>query len=441
MAVGAMVGAAAMLAAAPAHARGRDLSASLTTTGSITVTWHGNHSRGCAAAGLCGYRGSTSAEPYDGQLYVSVGRGGRLDAYGDLEPQSATLTRVQRREASGAVDTCVDASPAEDFELTVRRGARGSARVGLAGDAVTAGRCAGPDLATALLKIPERSVSVARLRRGSTTIDLTARVPFRSGHFSGRIVSTLRLHVGSVRSQPGVEVGIPRHPPPGRRLARVAELHAIYRVTSFAGRFAVAFRGLGEPACNGVDACGVSGAADWAIRSSGGILVIDASALVRPSDRGLRGLRAALLRKGGGGYFDGFADLEHEVGTTTARLDRRGGASCKDSKRTLPPFLYVSRGRSGLRFLLGSPVVFPMGPDPLRAGCPGPTRSAVVGERAVASGRMPLAAIGRRRIELPLAAGGKFDDGAYGGTWSSHFTLAFERVKSRLTYRLRRVAR
>ena len=437
-----MVGAAALFAAAPAGARERELSAGVSATGSITVTWHGDRARGCAAAGLCGYRGSTSADPVDGQLYVSVSRRGRLDAYGDLETQSPTLSRVQRREGSGALDTCVDASPPEDFEITVRQRTRETARVGLAGDAVTAGRCAGPDLADVLLKIPERPVSLAGLLRGHTTIDLAARLPFRSGRFSGRIVSTLRLHVGRGRTSPGIQVEIPGTPASERPLARVAELHAVYRVSRFAGRFATTFRGLGEPACSGVDACGVSGAAEWAIQSRGGIVAIDAAALVRPSDRGLRGLRAALARgKGGDGFLDGRAELRHETGTTSVRLDRAGGAICKDSKSTLPPFLWVRGGRRGLSLLLGSPVVFPMGPDPLRAGCPGPTRAAVASHRSLAFAPLPLAAVGRRRIEVPLVAGGKFDDGAYRGAWGSRFTIRLERVKTRLTYRFRRVAR
>src|SRR4051812_50224426 len=89
---------------------------------------------------------------------------------------------------------------------------------------------------------------------------------------------------------------------PPSRLARVVDLHAVYRVTGFAGKFAATFHALAAPACSGVDACGVSGAAQWAIASSGGTVVIDAGALARSSDHGLGGLVAAVRRRGSGGH-------------------------------------------------------------------------------------------------------------------------------------------
>src|SRR4051794_30869095 len=157
LAVGAAVGAAAIFAAAPADARSRDFNASLSATGSIAVTWHGDHARGCDAAGLCGYRGSVSVEPVDGELFLGFGRRRLLFASGDLNPESPSLTRVQRREESGAVDTGVDASPQDEVELTVRQ--RGHvARLGLAGEPISAGRCAGPDLTDALLQVRKRQI-------------------------------------------------------------------------------------------------------------------------------------------------------------------------------------------------------------------------------------------------------------------------------------------
>jgi hypothetical protein len=440
LAVGAVVGAAAIFAAAPADARSRDFDASLSATGSISVTWHGDQARGCAAAGLCGYRGSVSVEPVDGQLFLSFGRRGLLFADGVLDPESPSLARVQRREESGAVDTCVDASPEGEVEVAVNKRGR-VARLGLAGEAITAGRCAGPDLTDALRQIRKRQISLARLKRGQTTIDFSGRVPFRSGHFSGVIDSTLRLHVGRVGASHEVSVGIPDTPRRARRFARVVELSSVYRITSFAGRFGATFRGLAEPACSGVDACGVSGAAHWAILSSGGTISIEANALTRGSDRGLRGLRAAVPRKGSRGFVAGFAELRHEVGATSARVERTGGATCQSSKSTLPPYLYVRSGRTEIPVALGSPRVFPMGPDPLRAGCPGPTGAAVVARHAIAVGRIPLADVGRRRIALHLGGAAAFDDGAYRGTWRSRFTLRLERVKQRLTYRFTRVYR
>ncbi len=435
---GAVLGLAATFAAAPAEARGRDLTAGVSATGSVSVTWHGDRARGCAAAGLCGYRGSASAAPVDGQIYLIAGRHGRVSGFGSISEESASLTRVERRETSGEGDTCVDGLPANELDVILRRGRRGAASLSLGGVSVAAGRCAGPDLSG--LKLPRGRISLATLRRGAATVDMSGRVPFHSGRFSGRLVSTVRLHVGRMRDAGTIVEREPRRRTP-RRLARVVNLHAVYRVTGLAGRFGASFRALAAPACSGVDACGVSGAAEWAIPSSGGTVLIEAGAIARSSDHGWSGLVPAIRRRGSRGFVYSYAELRHGAGVTHARVERSGGASCHDSHSVLPPYLETRSTRRGVRFVLGSGRIFPQGPDLLRAGCPGPTQATVIRRRAVAVGRLPLAAITARRIEFPLSGGGSFDDGAYRGAWQSRFSLRLERVKARLTYRLRRVER
>jgi hypothetical protein len=443
IAVGAMVGAAvALFAAAPAGARERALTAGLTSTGAVSVTWHGERALGCAAAGLCGYRGSVSTQPgTDGELVLTLGRHGVVDAFGFLDQQAPSVVRVQRRETSGSTEACVDALPPGEVDVIAQPPRNGATRIGLAGAGLDAGRCAGPDLTNALLRIPERRLSLARLRRGATTIDLSARLPLRSGPFSGLLVSTVRLHVG--RMQRATDIIDEQAPGPsrGRRFARVVNLHAVYRVTGMAGKLAASFDGLAAPACSGVDACGLSGVANWAILSSGGTVVIDARALARGSDHGLRGLLAAVKRRGSRGFVASGADLRHEAGITTASVDRSGGESCHDSRSALPPYVSMPTTRTGTRVELGEPDVYPGSPNLLRTGCPGPTQAAVVGRHVIASGWLPLAAVARRRIDLPLGAGGRFDDGAYRGVWRSRFDLRLRRVEERLTYSFRRVSR
>jgi hypothetical protein len=424
--------------AAPA-ADARELSAGVSATGSVFVTWHGDRARGCAAAGLCGYRGSASAEPVDGQIYLTVGRRGRVNAYGYISQESTSLARVERREASGDVETCVDVSPPNDLDVSAHAGSHGDARVSIGGVSVAAGRCAGPDLSALLLELPRARISTARLRRGAATVDMSARVPFHSGRFSGRLVSTVRLHLGRMHSSHTIVEPEPRGRP--RPRVRVVELHAVYRVTGLAGKFAATFRALAAPVCSGVDACGVSGVAGWAIQSSGGTVVIDAGALARSSDRGLRGLVAAVRRRGSRGYVAAYAELRHAAGVTRARVERSGGASCDDAHGVLPPYLEGRSGRRGVGFVLGSGRVFPLGPDVLRAGCPGPTQAGVIGSGSIAAGRIPLAALARQRVDVPLLGAGRFGDGAYRGAWKSRFSLRLERVKEHLTYRLRRVER
>jgi hypothetical protein len=186
----------------------------------------------------------------------------------------------------------------------------------------------------------------------------------------------------------------------------------------------------------------VSGVESWAILSSGGTMMVEASALARPSDRGLGGLVAAVRRRGGRGDVYASGDLRHEAGTTRARVDRAGATSCQDAHSTLPPFLFTQARRTAILVALGEPeIYYPSGPDLLRTGCPGPTQASALGRQSVAGAFLPLRAFARRRIALPLRAGGSFDDGGYAGSWRGRFTMRLERVKQRLTYHYTRVPR
>jgi hypothetical protein len=215
----------------------------------------------------------------------------------------------------------------------------------------------------------------------------------------------------------------------------------VYRVTALVGKLGASFHGLEEPLCGAVDACGLSGVESWAILSRGGTVAIDAGAFARRSDHGLRGLRAAVRRRGAGGFVDVEADLRHEVGATSAHVEREGGTGCHDSKSALPPLLYTPGSRTGALIRLGEPDLFGAQPDLLRTGCPGPTQAGVVGRRAMAAGRLPLSAVGKRQIVLRLRGGGNFDDGSYAGAWSGGFTLRLRRAKQRLVYHYVRAGR
>src|SRR4051812_28597334 len=342
IAVGAMLGAVATFAAAPAEARVHALIGSLSTSGGVSVTWHGSAARGCAEAGLCGYRGSTSTQPRaSGQIYIVQLPHRPVDAFGSLDSEDAPVVRVLRQEPDGGSEACVDVGQAAhgselDMLLRVRRG---RARVRLEGDALDTGSCAGPDLSEVLSRLPSRGIALARLRRGNTSFDLSASVPLRSGRFSGRLVSTLRLHVGPMRREvvSEEEEPPPENPSRPRRRALFVNLHAVYRVTAFSGKVATSFHGLQAPLCPPVDACGVSGVASWAVLSQGGTLVVDAQAHARRSDHGRSGLVAAVRRRGEDWFVEGAAALRHEGGTISARVDRSGAASCRDSASVRPP--------------------------------------------------------------------------------------------------------
>src|SRR5438270_10728427 len=99
LALAATVGAvAAMAVAAPAYARVVDEEATLSTSGGVSVAWHGDRARGCAQAGLCGYRGSLTVHPTtEGQLFLELAHGRPRSVFGELDPDQGTVARVQRR--------------------------------------------------------------------------------------------------------------------------------------------------------------------------------------------------------------------------------------------------------------------------------------------------------------------------------------------------------
>src|SRR3954451_9069754 len=192
MAVGAMLAAAALWVAAPAMAAPRSLSAPLSLSGGVTVSWHGDRARGCAAAGLCDYRGSVTAQGgRDGQLGIEDG-----DVYGYLDSEQRPIVRVTR----GLEGACVDATEGE-FEIEVARPRAGRVRLQVVPYGLDRGRCAGPELTAALERLPGRSVSWRRLLRGGLTVPLEHRMSYSSGRFSGTVTSTVRLHVGRFRSE------------------------------------------------------------------------------------------------------------------------------------------------------------------------------------------------------------------------------------------------
>jgi hypothetical protein len=439
-----MVGAAAMAAAAPAAAAPRELDSILTTTGSVSVTWHGDRSRGCAQAGVCGYGGSLSMHPpTDGALFLVV-TGSRLrSGFGELDPfDMPVVVRVGRRDPGTAPDACVDSVPLSLIEVSVRRPRASRVRVGLAGGGLAPGRCAGPDLSGILSRLPRGTVPAARLRRGGVTIDLSGRRRYASGRFSGTVISTLRVHVGAAQGTRSLV-----EPPSGGggggrrgRLVRVGDLHAVYRVTGFAGQVATTFHALPEPLCTAIDACGASGSANWAILSSGGTVVVDAEAEVGRSARGLRGVLAG-VRRGRHAFVATQPNLRHQTGTTTVRLTRPGAATCHDTTFTPAPDLGSSEAPA-LQVFLGAPQDVNLeATDFMRAGCPGPSEGGVFGRQPVAGGSLPLAALARRGVELPLRGGGGFDDGGYAGAWRSRFKLELKRVEERVSYRFVRVRR
>jgi hypothetical protein len=429
------------MAAAPAGAKLTQLNGRLTSTGGITVTWHGDRARGCAEAGLCGYRGSTFAQAAgDGQFALLLSKGRLRFGYASLFAP-APVVRVRRTEESGEGGGCADLAPERELELAVGRASTSSAvRIGFLETGLSAGRCAGPDVSTALSRLPKHTVALARLARPGSVVDLSGSAPFGSGRFSGTVRSTIKVHVGPPDTQPvGPDSRPAPHSPASGRLVRVVDVLVRYRVTGLRGKLSATFGGLAAPLCASVDGCGVAGTESWAILSAGGGTVwVEGEARVRPSEHGLRDALAAIRRRG---HFFTQSSLRHALGATAATVVRPDGSACHDSRTVLAPVLATDYDDAALKVGLSGPGDYYSSDEILRTGCPGPVESDVLGRKAVASGQVPGAAIGRRRLAVTMTGAGRFRGVGYAGAHRSRFTISLRRESARATYdfvRLRR---
>jgi hypothetical protein len=437
VALGALVGTLAVAGAAPAHAAARDLSASVKVTGGISVAWHGDPARGCGAAGLCGYRGSLRARPGSvAELELTPFRG-RLEGSVYLDASDAPVVRVSRDQGGESGGGCVDLARGVQMYVELAQVGRRRAIARIEEEGLSSGRCAGPAVTRLLERLPARSVSLARLRRGGVTIDLSSSRPYGAGRFSGTVTSTLKLRIARPRAEPTIGRSLLR-PPPMAHSVRFAELHARYRVTSISGKFTSSFQGLAPPACVTLDACGVAGSATWAVLASGGEVVIDALILPRRSDHGVRGALAALER--GRGSIDAYGEFPHARGVTTAEVSRQAGETCRDTARTAMPPITSSVSSRG--FASSKTVELRLagqeasGPDDLvRTGCPAPTQADTLDGRPPATATLPVSALRRRELELQLRGAGRFTGGAYSGTRQARLRFGLRRAGISVAYR------
>src|SRR5204863_9751716 len=174
--LGAIAATGALLAATPANAHTTELLGDISATGGVTVTWHGDPARGCAAAGLCGYSGSAGLQPVYGSYDFFLAGGRRLrDSFSYLDT-SLDVTRVKRVDGSGE-GACVDA-PDLSLYLTTARAGAGRGRLGFDGDGLSPGRCAGPDIQNVLALLPRHAISLSRLKKRSLSVDMSGRASF-----------------------------------------------------------------------------------------------------------------------------------------------------------------------------------------------------------------------------------------------------------------------
>ena len=422
---GALLGTVALCALAQPAAASTFSEGSLTVSGSLAASWHGDPARGCGEAGLCGYRGGVVTGPAgDGQLQLENSGGRPRYAFGYANLASTPVVRVVRGDSA-----CVDVASAQEIDLSgaVRHG---RVRFVLSSYGLDASRCAGPDASEFVERLPRRSVSLARLRRGGVTLDFSGRVPYGSGRFSGAIRSTLRVKIGRLRVHHFPDE---RHGPGRRsRSFRVVRLHAVYRVIGLQGSIRSAFRGLRKPFCVTLDSCGSAGTSGWAIFSAtGGTLYFDGAGAARPGDRGLRGAVAAIERGQFAGYT--YASFRHAVGATTSDVRLPDGSRCHDASRAAAPELDAQSDTRRIEFRIGGEGLVPA-IDLLHVGCPGPVGTDIFGRHALASGSAPASALLRRRLAVSMTSHGRFHSFGYTGTRRARVGLRLRRVGIRVSY-------
>jgi hypothetical protein len=389
-------------------------------TGRVTVTFAGDAATGCAAHGLCAYRGTEIWEPQGvGDVSVTtVAQDGHRSTDATLVIGgfgSPVLSSVQRAGVDITTAECSDHAEGHGGFLALPvRGGRVDVGLDHAQQPVFGTRCAGPltvDLAGAL---PHQTVSLARLLHGRLTIDLSGSTPFAAAGFSGRVDSTVALALGRPRTQP-------RHvtAPPGSAPTRFTTVR--YRVTHLDGDVTATVRATGAAAaCGPIDACGLEGTLSITPRAgSRGSVFLSATA---PERRPERDLLTALGLESGGNTFGisvGGAGDAAMGGAVTADLTQDASA-CTDQV-TLQQTEILLRKHADRLMISVSPLPSQTA-DPLRTRCPGPA----LGNHPLTSASLPLSVLQRPGFTVNLH-GDSFHNGPYDVTARSTLTVSLQR--------------
>ena len=407
--------------------------ADVTARGAVVLRWQSDPQT-CGDYGLCGRWGAITWRPGGGVGFdvADRGRGVSLDFF-----ESSAIVR-SARSTSGGTRVCVDET-AGPRELDAF-GSHGAAVRLTLGDepGLDPGRCSGPlpaDFAAALPRSkPFRPARLAH--RGS--IDMRSRRAFSAGPFTGEVVSTLVFRIGRVTNvDPAARAAtIPPRAHGAARTTRVGRLEMIYAIDGVAGQATLAFAGASSAPCELLDACGLSGQIQIAGTATTGQLEITSARDLRPGQRETQETALAALRAGKS-YFTAtsmFGDPERdpEPQTATFPVSEHAGVAgepvCSDHSQLHAENLDVDHAPGGVAVAL---VSSDEPPDELRTRCPGPAGSDI-GLR-VASGLLPLEALGEERPALTLHAPSHFaslgfDGGDAGGGLDVALRLASIRV-------------
>jgi hypothetical protein len=252
-------------------------------------------------------------------------------------------------------------------------------------------RCAGPFAADLAGALPQRTIGLARLRRGHLTVDLSGSMPFAAGGFAGTVDSTVTLALRRPRTQP-------QHvtPPPGSTPIRITTVR--YRITQSSGQATTTVRASSALAgCSPLDACGLQGTISVVPGAgSGTSAFLTATSRTRRSERDL--LTALGIDSGGdtSGISVGGAGEVGKGGSVTATLTQ-DGEQCTDHVALNQTGIQLRKRRG--RLVISVSPARSQAADPLRTRCPGPA----LGHHPLTSESLPLSVLRHRRFQRQAA--------------------------------------
>jgi hypothetical protein len=374
-------------------------------TGGLTVTFHGDPAAGCLAAGDCADSGTIFAPiPASGMVIVLALASHRRTSEQALAfPNPSfnsgpyTTSVVNRARPGTDPGRCTDAtSSTGSLAVTVHR-ARVSVRLLTPGSHLLATRCAGPTDAGLAPVAPQVELSVGALRAGRRTVDLSGTRPFTSGGYAGTLSSTIVLHLGIPRRQ---RLNSGGQFPPGIPVVRERIVQARLTLTRVTGSLRADVTGAAAPVCQPLDSCGLQEtvALPAAATGAAGSLFVQARAssplAAQRAALGLAGppaaARAARTLPVNGGV--SFTDPGPVLVTATqdgTTCHGRGGPAQEDVQLA---------ARSGRLIATLESL------DLSRSGCPGPLLGSGSDPIMLATGSVPLGALGHRTIPLRLRA-------------------------------------
>ncbi|HEX5192324.1 MAG TPA: hypothetical protein VFW09_05930 [Solirubrobacteraceae bacterium] len=355
--------------------------------GTVVTTFHGSRADGCAAHGLCGYRGSVTWRPRGGELvateYATHPRRTwkTFEVFDDVRPR----VTVGRAVGGHVVATCRDRgvgpntvlgeAPVRDGQVTIRLPSGGTNQWN--------DRCAGPIRAT-LPALPAARMPLEGMLHGVAGSSIVRRQRFAGGGWAGTVAAHLTFSAGP----PEHHRGSGHRPTPPRQRERLVSVR--YRASFTTAALRVDWSHV-HAGCAVLDACGLVGSERLrAARPGAGILELEAYG---PADRPERDFLTALgVGRGGdpSGITMNALDLAGVPLRTTATTDQ-DGVRCRSTGGGSVG-LYATSSHRALVFhavSLGDT-------DPLRTSCAGP----VLAGRQLTAARPSAGAFASRHVTL-----------------------------------------